>query len=140
HRGVVPAEVLAIDRSHFPEARLVGRRVEDVDGELDDVVELARAREQHRLEVLADLFELGDEIAPADEVAVLVERHLPGDVEGLASLDLQAVRVADGLGEAGRVHRVHELGHGVSSERSGERRTADELSGSSGRDYTTRAS
>src|SRR5262245_54243157 len=138
--GVVLAEELAIDGAHLLDARLVGRLVENEDGQLDDVVELPRAGEEHRLEILADLSELGDEVAAADELAVLVERHLPGDVEGLASLDFDAVRIADGLGEAGRVHRLHELGHGVSSELSGERRTADELSGSSGRDYTTRAS
>src|SRR6267378_2662735 len=50
-----------------------------------DLDDLARAREQHGLEVLADLAELADDVARADELTVLVERHLPGDEDRLAA-------------------------------------------------------
>ena len=103
----MPAEELAVDRADLLRVPLVGRLVEHIDGELHDVVDLARAREQHGLEVLADLAELADDVARADELTVLVECHLPGDEDRLAALHLDAVGVAGGLGEAGRVDEGH---------------------------------
>src|SRR6185295_11100017 len=98
HGRVVPAEVLPVHRADVAPVRLVLGLGEHVDGELDDVVHLAGARRHQCLQVLADLPELGDQIALADHLARLVQRDLPGHVEGLATLDLPAVSVADRLG------------------------------------------
>src|SRR6185503_10092660 len=91
HGRVVPAEVLPVHRADVAPVRLVLGLGEHVDGELDDVVHLAGARRHQCLQVLADLPELGDQIALADHLARLVQRDLPGHVEGLATLDLPAV-------------------------------------------------
>src|SRR5258708_5522641 len=90
---------LRANASCLARSRLVLGLGEHVDGELDDVVHLAGARAQDRLEVLADLAELGDHVAAADHVAVLVQRDLTGHVDGLPALDLPAVGVTGGLRE-----------------------------------------
>src|SRR6185295_15648536 len=112
HGRVVPAEVLAVHYVDLASARLELGLGEHVDGELDDVVHLAGARSHDRLEILADLAELGDQIAAADDLAGLVECHLAGDVDRLAALDFPAVGVTGGLREARRIDGLHELRHG----------------------------
>src|SRR5439155_24009635 len=89
-------------------------RGQDVDVELHDVVQLAAADEQERLQVLAHLAELGDQVALADDLAVLVEGHLPGEVERLAAPYLPAMGVAGGLGQSRGIHSGHVLGHHAS--------------------------
>src|SRR5882724_4142383 len=112
HGRVVSAEVLAIDRADLAPERLVLGLGEHVDGELDDVLHLAGARHHDRLEVLADLAKLPDQIALADDVARLVDRDLPGDVHGLAALDFPSMGVTGRRWETRRIHGLHDLGHG----------------------------
>src|SRR4029077_11655396 len=112
HGRVVAPEVVAVDRADVPRAGLVVALREHVDGQLDDVVHLARAGHQHRFQVLAHLAELGDQVARAHDVALLVERDLARDVDRLAALGLPAVGIAGRLDEGRRVDGLCELGHG----------------------------
>src|SRR5262245_32125738 len=74
--------------------RLQIRRVGQVVVELDHVFERGSAFFKPRLEILKDLFDLGAEIATANQVSVFVERNLPGDVKRAPAFYLDDMRIA----------------------------------------------
>src|SRR5262249_29956058 len=64
--------------------------------QLDDVVRRAAGRAHRGVDVLEHLFELRAKVVFSDEVAVLVESDLAGDVNELAARHLGKLRVAGG--------------------------------------------
>src|SRR4030095_982613 len=113
HRREVLAEVLAVDAADPAQVLLVIVGVEDVDGELDDVGHVPTGGAHHRLDVAADLAELGHDVALADDRVLLVARDLPRDVHEAAVLDLVSVGVAVRLGKRARLHGRDVILHGV---------------------------
>src|SRR5262249_35466852 len=95
-----------------------------VDGQLGDVpdvpVELHDVREgrtgalQGDLEIAEGLLSLGTDVVLANDVALGIERDLPGDVDRPPGWDVDHVRVAARRRETGRIGKGR-VGHGGSS-------------------------
>src|SRR5262249_41736295 len=111
HRREVLAEVLAVDNADRLTQPLELRGVEHVDGQLHDIGELAVGGGDECLQVLADLPELGDQVALADHVTVAVLGDLAGEEERAAAAGLGGVGKALGLHEGGWVVERDLAGH-----------------------------
>ena len=82
--------------------------VRDVGVHLHDVRKLRAGGAERRLQVLEHLLRLRLHVARADDVRVLVERDLTGDVHGgVGTGDFHDVRVAGGLRQCRRIGALH---------------------------------
>ena len=95
--------VAEVPRADLPHGRRLVH-VGDVGVHLHHVGELRARRVERRLQVLEHLLGLRLHVAGADDAAVLVERDLAGDVDGLSrSVDFDDVRVAGRLRQRRRI-------------------------------------
>ncbi len=87
------AKVVPVDLADRLSFGSVVVAIEDKDAQLYHIFQHATTLRYQRFQVLADLSELGHDIAPPNDAALLVEGYLAGQKKKTSALDLKPMRV-----------------------------------------------